>query len=561
MSVTVALHAPASPPEAGGERVSRVTGRLNQLRDPLIVFAVVLGSALGGILLQPHGLLSSFWFANAILLGTMLRRPGMATSSGWAAAVAGFLVADLTMGSGLLRTGLLTLGNMAGIAVAFVMFRRLTPDMLALRSAFAPLVLTVITLTGSMAAGLVGMWANPLLFNGSPQEGFLFWTVSEFTNYMAILPLTLTATMSLTALTPAGRVEIDMVKIAPALACIMGAILALVMPGSGSVLFPMPGLIWCALTYNVGSVAAMSGLVAAWMLVAPAMGWIEAGILLETPAQTLNFRLGIALALLGPISIASVMSARRESLREAAAARRASEEAMGSRTLLLATMTHELRTPLNIIAGYAHLIEHPMRNATQNDQTEHAQRIYEAAVHMNELVTDLLDTAKVEAGQFKLALAPTDSRATMDQSVRLVVGMAMERKISIKVEPGYWPHVQADARAIKQVMINLLSNAIRYSPDGATIRVTSKLMDGRLAVSVADKGSGIAPEDLNRLGRAYQQAGDPSQQRQGTGLGLALSISLIAQHGGTLKLQSELGRGTTATFDLRLLDMEAANDD
>jgi signal transduction histidine kinase len=334
-----------------------------------------------------------------------------------------------------------------------------------------------------------------------------------------------------------------------------------VMPGSGSVLFPMPGLIWCALTYNVGSVAAMSGLVAAWMLVAPAMGWIEAGILLETPAQTLNFRLGIALALLGPISIASVMSARRESLREAAAARRASEEAMGSRTLLLATMTHELRTPLNIIAGYAHLIEHPMRNATQNDQTEHAQRIYEAAVHMNELVTDLLDTAKVEAGQFKLALAPTDSRATMDQSVRLVVGMAMERKISIKVEPGYWPHVQADARAIKQVMINLLSNAIRYSPDGATIRVTSKLMDGRLAVSVADKGSGIAPEDLNRLGRAYQQAGDAARQQQGTGLGLALSISLIAQHGGTLKLQSELGRGTTATFDLRLLDMEAANDD
>jgi signal transduction histidine kinase len=561
MSSTVALYGSAPNSGTDGGHASPAAGPLNLMRDPLIVFVAVIASALGGILLQPHGLLSSFWFANAILLGLMLRQPHMATVAGWAAAVAGFLAADLVMGSGLLRVGLLTLGNMAGVAVAFVMFRRLAPEMLGLRNAFAPLVLMVITLIASMASGLVGMWANPILFGGSANEGFLFWTVTEFTNYMAILPLMLTAPMSWDAFAAARRIDIDLLKAAPALVCILGAVLALLTPGSGSVLFPIPGLIWCALAYNVGAVAVMSALVTAWMLVAPAMGWIEAGILLETSAQTLNFRVGIALALLGPISIASVMAARAESLREAAAARRASEEAMGSRALLLATMTHELRTPLNIIAGYAHLVEQPPANATQKDHAEHAQRIYEAAVHMNGLVTDLLDTAKVEAGQFQLTLGPTDSRATMEQSVRLVAGMAMERKINIRVAPGHWPLIEADARAIKQVMINLLSNAIRFSPDGASINVTSQLKDGRLAISVVDKGTGIAPEDLKRLGRAYQQAGDPARQRQGTGLGLALSISLIAQHGGTLKLQSELGKGTTATFDLRLLDMEAANDD
>lgn len=561
MSVTVALYGSAPKTGSGDERASSVAGPARLLRDPLIIFVVVFASSLVGILLRPHGLLSSFWLANAVLLGLMLRKPRMATAAGWISALSAFLIADLSMGSSLLRAGVLTSGNLVGIAIAYTLFRRLAPQMIGLRNAFSPLVLMVFTLTGSMGAGLVGMWATPLLFNGTVEQGFLFWTVTEFTNYMAILPLVLTAPLSPQEFAATRRIHIDLVKAAPALACILGAVLAVLTPGPGSLLFPMPGLIWCALACGVGTAAGMSALVAAWMLVAPAMHWVVTGITLGTFEQVLNFRLGVALALLGPISIASVMAARAETLREAAAARKSAEEAMASRALLLATMTHELRTPLNIIAGYSHLIEQPPRNAEPAAQTEYARLIHEAASHMNGLVTDLLDTAKVEAGQFKLTLDSTDSRATMEQSVRLVAGMAMERKIAIKVAQGYWPEVEADARAIKQVMINLLSNAIRHSPDSATISIASQCRNGRLAISVSDQGPGISAEDLKRLGGAYQQAGDPALQRQGTGLGLALSISLVAQHGGVLKLESAPGKGTTATFDLELSELTADNDD
>ncbi len=530
-------------------------------RNALIIFAIVFASSLAGILLQPHGLLSSFWAANAILLGLMLRTPAMATPVGWVAAVAGYLLADIAMGSALLRAALLTAGNLAGVVVCFTMFRRLSPSALGLRSASAPLYLMGITLCGSLAAGLMGMIINAVLFARSAQEGFLFWAVSEFTNYLAVLPVMLTAPFTLKALQARLGARVEVMKLLPALTCVAGALLAPLASGPSSLLLPVPGLIWCALVYDVALVAALAGAVAGWMLAAPAMQWVSLGFSVDSFSGLLSLRLGIALILLGPVSIACVMAVREGLVREAAGARAAAEGAMASRTLMLATMTHELRSPLNIIAGYAQLIELPMNNAKPKETAEYAQIIHEAARHMNALVTDLLDTAKVEAGQARFTPQPTDSRVMIEQSTRLVTGMASEKRITIQVQAGYWPMVEVDARMIKQVMINLLSNAIRHSQDSSSIVVTSQLKVGRLAISVTDKGAGIAPDDLQRLGSAYQQAGDETQQRQGTGLGLALSMELIARHGGALKLSSEPGKGTTATFDMPLSEDAAANDD
>jgi signal transduction histidine kinase len=560
MSSTVVLYGLDSDKDPERDFSSAKWSLWPAIRNPLIVLTIVFLAALAGILLQPHGLLSSFWPANAILLGLMLRIPAMATVACWLASTAGFILADLVMGSGFVRAALLTAGNLAGIGVCFLMFRRLSPGKLALRCASSPLFLMGITLAGSLASGLVGMVVNPILFNRGLEEGFTFWAVSEFTNYLAVLPLVLTVPFSVKQLRALLGTQIEVMKVLPALTCVAGALLAPLASGPSSLLLPVPGLIWCALVYDVAVVAALTGLVGGWMMTAPAMHWVSLGFPVETFTELLSLRLGIALILLGPISIACVMASREKSVREAAAAREAAEGAMASRALMLATMTHELRSPLNIIAGYAQLIEHPLRNATPKDYSEYGEIIHEAAAHMNVLVTDLLDTARVEAGQARFTPRPTDSRVMIDQSTRLVAGMAMERRITIRVQAGYWPTVEVDARMIKQVMINLLSNAIRHSRDSSTIVVTSQLQGGRLAISVTDKGAGISAADLERLGRAYQQAGD-GEQRQGTGLGLALSMDLIARHGGKLTLSSELGKGTTATFDMPLSEDVAANDD
>jgi two-component system cell cycle sensor histidine kinase PleC len=131
-----------------------------------------------------------------------------------------------------------------------------------------------------------------------------------------------------------------------------------------------------------------------------------------------------------------------------------------------------------------------------------------------------------------MLIATTPSRAMIEQSMRLVAGLAMESQLDISIEEGPWPTVMADSRAIKQVMINMLSNAVKFSPRGSPIKVASKLDDGRLTISVRDFGCGIAAEELARLGRPYEQAGDQASYRQGTGLGLSLSMNLIAKHGG-----------------------------
>ncbi len=530
------------------------------IRNPLTVFAAVLASALCGILLQPHGMLSSFWPANAVLLGLMLRAPQHASPAGWAAAIAGFMLADIAMGSDFGRAALLTFGNLSGVAVCFILFRRLAPGELRLRTAFAALYLLLIVLAGSAVAGLAGMIINPTLFRRSVSEGFLFWSVSEFTNYLAVLPVVLTAPVPVRRWLSPFSLRIDVRKLLPALACVLGLALAPIAAGPSAVVFPVPGLIWCALVYDVATVAAMAAAIAGWMLIAPSMHWISLGIPLDTFPDLLNFRSGIAVILLGPISVAGVMAARSQSMREAAAAREAAERALASRALLLATMTHELRSPLNIITGFATLLEQPAKSTTTDEQAEYGQIIHEAARHMNALVTDLLDTAKVQAGQTKFSPKPTDSHDMLVQSTRLVKGMALERRIDIVVETGFWPEVNVDPRAIKQVMINLLANAVKFSPDGSRITISGEMRQGRLAVSVVDRGCGISAADLERIGRPYAQAGDDASQRQGTGLGLTLSMRLIAQHGGVLRLTSEPGKGTTATFDLPLPEGLAAND-
>ena len=224
---------------------------------------------------------------------------------------------------------------------------------------------------------------------------------------------------------------------------------------------------------------------------------------------------------------------------------------MSARSLLLAAMAHELRTPLNAIVGLSTILEmKPPLGVEKPEHREHATQIHLGGLHLAELVTDLLDTARVEAGEIELAMQQVGSRATIEQSLRLVTGIAMQAKVRFDLAGEDWPDVIADARAIKQVMINLLSNAVKFSPRGGSVVISAHRAGERLVLSVKDSGPGIAPADLARLGRPYAQTTAGKARSQSSGLGLSLSKDLIRKHGGELQLQSTLGDGMTVTFDL-----------
>lgn len=549
--------APLSLPE-GSQHLNR--RRISQPAGGILLFLVTLSVCLLGILLRGPGLLSSFWVANAVLLGLLVLSPSLATVSGLLAAAAGYVTADLLTGSDLLKTLLLTTGNMSGVLTGYALFRAIGFEDVKLSRPFSLGILVAVALTASATAGLIGTIISPILFSQPPLESFFFWSATEFTNYIAILPVLLTAPAllrSASRLKLAHTLTNDPMTVLPLATGIASVIVAPALPGASAIALPLPALVWCALVYSVPLTALLSFMCATWMLITMTLVSPPADFPLNTAADLISLRIAVTLLCLPPVLIASIMQARAEALQEAAQARDAAEKAMSARALLLATMAHELRSPLNSIVGLASLIEmKPKGNMEPVNAKEYAAHIRESGMHLAQLVTDLLDTAKVEAGEAELALTEALSRQVVEQSLHLVRGLAIQASVEIKVAGEEWPDIIADQRAIKQVLINLLSNAVKHSPRGSVVTISASVETDaakgeRLHISVKDNGSGISAEDLKRLGRPYQQAhGKGASRPAGTGLGLALSKRLIQQHGGTLRLESALGKGTTATFDL-----------
>jgi two-component system, cell cycle sensor histidine kinase PleC len=165
------------------------------------------------------------------------------------------------------------------------------------------------------------------------------------------------------------------------------------------------------------------------------------------------------------------------------------------------------------------------------------------------LINDILDMSKIEAGKMTLQKEPIDLPETIEQCMRIVRGRADEKDIRVQIDVDDAPEIDADPRALKQVILNLASNAVKFTPEGGRISVrTFSTADG-VAIQVTDTGIGIAKEDLPRLGRPFEQIeSQHSKSHQGSGLGLALSKSLVEMHGGSLTIESDLGEGTTVTF-------------
>jgi len=237
--------------------------------------------------------------------------------------------------------------------------------------------------------------------------------------------------------------------------------------------------------------------------------------------------------------------------REIADKSRQLEVASRHKSEFLANMSHELRTPLNAIIGFSEVLNERMFGELNDKQEEYLKDIHASGQHLLSLINDILDLSKIEAGRMELELTDFDLPAAVDNAVTLVRERASRKGVTVRIAIGdQVGTMRGDERKIRQVLLNLLSNAIKFTPEGGRIEVGAALGNGAVEVSVSDTGVGIAPEDLEAVFEEFRQVGASAAKQEGTGLGLALSRKFIELHGGTIRVASEVGAGSTFTFRL-----------
>jgi len=230
------------------------------------------------------------------------------------------------------------------------------------------------------------------------------------------------------------------------------------------------------------------------------------------------------------------------------------ETANASKTAFLANMSHELRTPLNAILGFSEIIAQECFGPVGSERyRDYAKDIHSSGAHLLSLINDLLDVAKIEAGRMDIAPHPLEAARVFDIALKLINTKAREKDqvLSIKVDPSA-PALWADERAVKQILINLVSNAVKFTPTGGRIDVLgSRAKNGDFQIMVRDNGPGIPPEKMDMVFKPFSQVDNRfDRQAGGTGLGLALVRGLAELHGGTAWMESEYGKGCSVFVTL-----------
>jgi len=230
------------------------------------------------------------------------------------------------------------------------------------------------------------------------------------------------------------------------------------------------------------------------------------------------------------------------------------ETANRSKSEFLANMSHELRTPLNAIIGFADAVAHGVFGKIDDPRQDEAiGYIKESGEHLLELITDILDVSAIEAGNFELSESPVSLKDVSDSAIRMVQQRADQGQIRLvnNIDKNL-PYLVADDRRIKQVVVNLLSNAVKFSTEGGEVTIDAHINgDGAVKVTVEDTGIGMDDEGVEMaLARFGRVARHDTAEKEGTGLGLPLSKGLVEAHGGSMRIDSQIGEGTTVTFEL-----------
>jgi two-component system, cell cycle sensor histidine kinase DivJ len=236
-------------------------------------------------------------------------------------------------------------------------------------------------------------------------------------------------------------------------------------------------------------------------------------------------------------------------------ARTAAEQADASKSRFLATMSHELRTPLNAIIGFSEMIV--QEDALMIDaarRQEYAQLINDSGQHLLSVVNGILDMSKMESGNFEISPEPFAPRAALVNCCNLLALKARENGVDLVTRaPEDLPVMTGDPRAFRQIVLNLVANAVKFTERGGSVVVSASVEGPRLMLRVTDTGVGIAVDDLKRIGDPFFQAGKTYQRKhEGTGLGLSIVKGLVGLHNGEINVQSKVGEGTTVSVALPL---------
>jgi two-component system, cell cycle sensor histidine kinase PleC len=231
------------------------------------------------------------------------------------------------------------------------------------------------------------------------------------------------------------------------------------------------------------------------------------------------------------------------------------EAANHAKSEFLANMSHELRTPLNAINGFSEIMATEMFGPLGHPRyQEYANDILGSGQHLLSLINDILDMSKIEAGKLSLRFEPVVIDEVVEDTLRLIRQKAERAGLKVRVHLPQLPEIAADFRALKQILLNLLTNAVKFTPTGGTLTISAIATETNVHISVTDTGIGIARKDLDRLARPFEQIENQfSKTREGTGLGLALTKSLIEMHSGRFEVDSVLGEGTTCTVVLPIV--------
>jgi signal transduction histidine kinase len=250
-----------------------------------------------------------------------------------------------------------------------------------------------------------------------------------------------------------------------------------------------------------------------------------------------------------------------ESYRELQEKNRQLEESYGKlkeldrlKSNFLATMSHELRTPLTSVIGYSEMMLEGLGGPLTAEQREYLGIIMEKGENLLQLITSILDISKIEAGRVRLVLSDVDPGQVMRDAVATVLPLARKKGLKVACEPPRVPRIQADRDKLRQCLVNLCSNAVKFTPAGGRITVSADAEgNGRVAIHVADTGIGIGEEHLERVFDVfYQVDGSSTREYGGAGLGLAIVRSFVEAHGGEVRVRSKAGEGSVFTIVLPL---------
>ncbi|HEY1710085.1 MAG TPA: ATP-binding protein [Rhizomicrobium sp.] len=519
---------------------------------------------------------AAIWISNAILLAFLLKYRYRDWPSVLLAGFAGHLATDLATHDGVLGAVLLPLANTIEILAIALPLRAWALDREFARSRSLIVFYALAVGPAPMASALVASVFFEANGAANLWSAAVNWYLADALGLVVIVPLLMT--VRLTALRDAfGRKQVIGTLL------LVGVVLATagvnwIWRGYPFAFLFFPAVV--LLTFQRGFAGGAIGLVvvASYMMAPVLLGDPSSGLRQHTlREQVMIVEIFIAVTGLSVVLLGAALEERKRLAQRLAAATRfaeaAREEAVVARdaavqanrtkSMFLANMSHELRTPLNAVIGFANIMNNqvfgPLGNARY---TEYATHIQDAGQHLLDLINNILDMSKIEAGKMELEFSDFSIDVRIRECMELLHERAAQGEIELAADlpPGSLT-IHADQRAVRQILLNLLSNAIKFTPERGRIVTRARVVEGRLVLSVSDTGIGIPPDRIDDLGNPFVQLRNTAgESHTGTGLGLALVRTLAELHGGTMHIESVAGAGTKVTveFPTRAAQIQAA---